>query len=352
MLLLLLAAFISPSSSYSNASTLIDADLLHVRDLASYSNNVFTVSSQNQHRDGGRGACPLSGKKLNKFCKKSCKSKSSPKCNKRKKRLKECCDQDCDCKDVNKEPFVDIDALIERCNELGGGPPSPDIDATKEKRRFRKRAKQFKTAIGRSYSFESRRGSDGIWGDWMEYVVVDGEFVTSLSEDEFFGECSPVCKTWSIEDMFDAISVGIENFPLDQFEIFTEIVLYDVKYSGKKGFPRHFIISPIQVIPVFPSEDGEGPGSFEDPSGSVGVDGGLFPEKLMGELGQLKSSDPEVQATKELAEAGVSPANEDLLPGDLGLSLVEDSGQDTCRPLEIQVRRVKILKTPVLDLAP
>jgi len=283
----------------------MDADLLHVRDLASNSNNVFTVSSQNQHRDGGRGACSLSGKKLKKFCKKSCKSKSSPKCNKRKKRLKECCDQDCDCKDVNKEPFVDIDALIERCNELGGGPPSPDIDATKEKRRFRKRAKQFKTAIGRSYSFESRRGSDGIWGDWMEYVVVDGEFVTSLSDSDFFGLCSPVCKTWNIEDMFDAVSLGIENFSLNQPEIFGQIVLYKVRYGRRKGFPRHLIISPIQAA-IPPVED--------------------------------ESETMEFLDTLDEGSEG-----QDLL------DVVEDFELDTCRPLEIQVRRVKALKTAVKD---
>ena len=306
---------------------------------------LFTMISHEQHRAAG---CNLSDKKREKFCKKSCKSKSSPKCKKRKNKLKKCCDKDCDCEDDNSGN-IDVPALVDKCNELIGGSVSlPDIDVKREKRRLRKHAKIFETNSGRSYSFESRRGSGGIWGEWIKYTVVDGEFVTSLSDSDFFGFCSPVCKSWNMEDMFDAIRVGFGNFPSNELTLYLSIVLYDVKYSRKKGFPKHLVISPIQVIPEDPGEGGDGPpDSFVDPSRSVDVDGAMMGVKLVGENDPSMSSeksDPNVFATKELAEGG-GLINDKLVPGELGLSVVEEIELDTCQPLEIQVRRVKALES-------
>mmetsp|Transcript_1122 Transcript_1122/g.1946 ORF Transcript_1122/g.1946 Transcript_1122/m.1946 type:complete len:377 (-) Transcript_1122:300-1430(-) len=339
LLLLLLAACSSKTvSSDAEFDANQEIDLMRENEPPRTLHDIFTVTSQDQQRAAGGGSCPLSGRKKKKYCKKSCKSKSSPKCNKRKKRLKDCCDKNCDCEDDNNKN-LDVPALIEKCAGIIGELPFPDIDVQKEKRRFRKYGGIFRKTIGRSYSFESRRGSGGVWGDWVEYEVVDGAFVTSLSDFDFFGFCNPVCKSWNIEDMFDAINVGYGNFPSNAFALYVDIVLYKVKYSRRKGFPRHLIISPIQVIPP---EDPEVPDSLVDPKRSVAVEGDNT--TLAGDLG-LKL-DLEVPTEELTGEVLVDrPSGDELVPTDLKLTTVEGLELDTCQPLEIQVRRVKALST-------
>lgn len=208
--------------------------------------NIFIIG---QSRKGG---C----KKFN--CKQKCKPRSSPKCGKRAKLKKKCCDKDCICGSSNPRSCMPHEAYnkTEEAYKrlvMCGGPGStsiPNIDRDKEKKRLRRQRKEFRDHHTGNYGFELKSGNGG----WKKIYVIDGDLVLTETESLDLNCSNDVCEgdttmltcaIHTIEDMFDIIEIGIRNHPATEIDLYKNIVLHSVQYDALKGWPTLLKFSPI-----------------------------------------------------------------------------------------------------------
>lgn len=263
LLLVILLAVATPDvDSGSDIDIDAEVEVLHVHPATSPHQLKSTLFVKPRVGKVWARSCPH-GRKLQKLCEKSCKSKSNPKCNYWAKKLMKCCAKSksskiCDCEEDNGRPPPippnhvrnvfeatpeTVKGWIEACD---GITPLPDLNKGIERMRLKKNRKRFRHRTGTTYTFQRRLRENGIWSAWRNYSVVEdnlsGLYCWPHWEREVCCDHSQ-CFLWTIEEMFSVISVGIGYLPVETIETsFLNFTICDVKYS-RKNFPRHIKFS-------------------------------------------------------------------------------------------------------------